>query len=403
VRVLALNWRDPRHPEAGGAEVHLWEILKRWPARGARITYLASSFPGAAPEEELDGIRIVRRGTWWNGNWAAAACVRGELGGERFDLVIEDLNKLPYYSPLYARAPVMVVVPHLFGTTVFAEASWPVAAAVWAHELLIPAIYRRCAFLAISESTRQDLTARGVARSRVAVSLCGLDHDRYRPGGAKTERPSVLFLGRLRRYKGVDTLLEAFRAVAARMPEARLTILGDGPYRAALVERARRLELGEAVEFTGFVAGEEKVRRLAAAWVSALPSPKEGWGLTVVESNACGTPVVASRSPGLVDSVRDGESGLLVPHGDPGALAQALLRVLGDAGLRERLAEGGLAWASRFTWERCSDEAWSVAEAVARGQAVPDPSALEATAGGPETRSEPRPGAQLPAARQRSA
>jgi glycosyltransferase involved in cell wall biosynthesis len=403
VRVLALNWRDPRHPEAGGAEVHLWEILKRWLPRGAAVTYLASSFPGAAPEEEMDGIRVLRRGSWWNGNWAAAACMTRELGGEPFDLVLEDLNKLPYYSPLYARAPVLVVVPHLFGTTVFAEASWPVAAAVWAHERLIPAVYGRCSFLAISESTRQDLVARGVARGRIAVSHCGLDHRRYRPGGAKTERPSVIFLGRLRRYKGVDTLLEAFHEVLARMPEAQLTILGDGPYRAALAERARRLGLGAAVEFTGFVAGEEKVRRLASAWVSALPSPKEGWGLTVVESNACGTPVVASRSPGLVDSVRDGESGLLVPHGDAGALAETLLRVLGDAGLRERLAAGGLAWAGRFTWERCSDEAWSVATAVAEGRALPDPSGLDPAARGLESHRDPRPGAEPPAARQRSA
>lgn len=372
MRVLALNWRDPRHPEAGGAEVHLFEILKGWVARGAEVTYLATEFPGATREEKLAGMRVLRRGSWWNGNWAAAACVRRELAGETFDLVIEDLNKLPYFSPLYAPAPVLVVVPHLFGTTAFAEASWPVAAGVWVHELLIPALYRSAPFLAISESTREDLVRRGIGRKRIAVSHCGLDHARYRPGGEKTPTPSVLFVGRLRRYKGVGTLLEAFRGLRERMPETSLTILGDGPHRAALEEQARRLGLEGTVEFTGFVPPEEKVRRLQSAWVSALPSPKEGWGLTVVESNACGTPVVASRSPGLVDSVRDGESGLLVPHGDDAALAAALERVLRDEGLRSRLAVGGLAWSSRFTWERCSDEAWQVAQAARKRVPVPD-------------------------------
>ena len=399
MRILALNWRDPRHIEAGGAEVHLWEILTRWLPRGAEITYLASSLPGMAPEETLDGIRILRRGTWWNGNWAAAACVRRELAGERFDLVIEDLNKLPYYSPLWAPAPVLVIVPHLFGTTVFAEASWPVAVGVWAHELLVPAVYRGRPFLAISESTRHDLVARGLDRAQIAVSHCGLDHGRYRPGPEKTPHPSVLFVGRLRRYKGVDTLLEAFRRLRPDLPAARLTVLGDGPHRRVLEEKARRLGLGDAVEFTGFVPLEEKVRRLASAWVSALPSPKEGWGLTVVESNACGTPVVASRSPGLVDSVRDGESGLLVPHGDAGALARTLAVVLDDAALRERLRAGGLAWAARFTWERCSDEAWTVASAVARGLPLPDPAAAPAG----DWNREPQRGDETPAARQRTA
>jgi glycosyltransferase involved in cell wall biosynthesis len=372
VNVLALNWRDSRHPEAGGAEVHLYEILARWVKRGAQVTVVASGFPGAAPEDRQDGMRILRRGTWWNGNWAAAQCVRNELKGESFDLVVEDLNKLPYFSPLYAKAPVLVVVPHLFGTTAFAEASLPVATAVWAHERLIPAIYRHCPFLAISESTRQDLVRRGVARERIAVSVCGLDHERHRPGGEKTPHPSVLYVGRLRRYKGVDTLLDAFVYVRARLPEARLTVLGDGPHRGALERRARALGLGDSVVFTGFVPAAEKVRQLQSSWVSALPSPKEGWGLTVVESNACGTPAVASRSPGLVDSVKDGESGLLVPHGDTRALADAILSILTDEDLRERLGRGGLAWAQRFTWERCADEAWQVANAAVRGAPLPD-------------------------------
>ena len=266
----------------------------------------------------------------------------------------------------------LVVVPHLFGTTAFAEASWPVAAVVWAHERLIPFVYRKCSFLAISESTRRDLEARGLHREQVSVSVCGLDHDRYRPGAAKTDHPTVLYVGRLRRYKGVDVLLEAFARVRARLPAARLAVLGDGPHRPALERRARRLGLGDAIEFTGFVPPAEKVRRLQSAWVSALPSPKEGWGLTVVESNACGTPVVASRSPGLIDSVRDGESGLLVPHGDRDRLTDALLAVLTDADLRARLGQSGIQWAARFTWERCAEEAWQVARAAIEHSPLPD-------------------------------
>ena len=152
-RILVLNERDLRHPQAGGAEVHLFEILRRWARRGARVTWVASGFPGGAADEERDGMRILRRGTWWNAHVAAAAAVRGELGHEPYDLLIEDINKVPYFAPLYARSPVLAVVPHLFGTTVFAEASWPMACAVRLHEAFLPWLYRRVPFLAGSAAS----------------------------------------------------------------------------------------------------------------------------------------------------------------------------------------------------------------------------------------------------------
>ncbi len=336
--------------------------MKRWRARGHRVTWLASGFPGGAPEVEIDGIRVLRRGHWYDANHALPAAYRKELRDEKFDAVIEDINKLPFFAPRWAKAPVLAVVPHLFGTTVFAETGPLEALYVVAHEALLPAVYGKTPFLAISESTRRDLVRRGIARERIAVVHCGLDHERYRPVAPKADRPVIAFLGRLRKYKGVDFLLDAFHALGRTMPDAELWIVGDGPHRASLERRAERLGLGDKAKFFGFVPASEKVERLSAAHVSVCPSPKEGWGLTVVESNACGTAVVASRSPGLVDSVRDGETGLLVPHGDTAALTLALMRVLTDAPLRRELELNGLHWADTFTWERCADEAFEVLE-----------------------------------------
>jgi glycosyltransferase involved in cell wall biosynthesis len=343
------------------------------------VTWLAAGFPGVAPEEERDGIRIVRRGAWWNANHTLPRAYRRELRGERFDVVIEDINKIPFFAPRWAGAPVLAIVPHLFGTTVFAETDFAQGCYVLAHEALIPLVYRKTPFIAISESTRDDLVARGVPAGHVSVVHCGLDHARFRSTAAKAERPTVVFLGRLRRYKGVDTLLDAFARIGRALPEAVLEIVGDGPYRGALENRARRLGLlvTDRVRFRGFVAAEEKVSLLSGAHVAVCPSPKEGWGLTVVEANACGTAVVASRSPGLVDSVRDGVTGLLVPHGDAAALALAVRRVLEEPALRRSLETEGRAWAATFTWERCADEAYAVLEralggvpAQARGPAV---------------------------------
>lgn len=355
--LLAVNFRDPHHPEAGGAELHLEEILLEAVRRGWRVTWLASGFVGGPPEAEHRGMRLLRRGDWWDFNLHVPAMLRGEFSGSgRPDLVVEDINKVPCFCAQWTSAPVHAIVPHLFGTTAFQEAPAPIAAYVVALEALIPWAYRRSRFLAISESTRDDLVSRGIPRERIDVVHCGLDHARYRVDAAVTDAPTptLLYVGRLRRYKGVEWVLRALPAVRARVPGVRLEVIGDGPHKAALEAQAVRLGVAEAVDFLGFVPGPDKVRRMQRAWAVVQPSPKEGWGLTVVEAGACGTAVVAADSPGLRDSVRRDETGLLVPYGDDSAMADALARVLLDADLRARLGGAGVAWADRFRWDDCA-------------------------------------------------
>ena len=355
-RLLAINFRDPANPEAGGAELHLEHVLLEAVRRGWQVTWLAAGFKGCTSESEHKGIRIVRRGTWWNFNLIVPKILRTQfVGSAQPELIIEDINKAPCFAPWFTRAPVAVVIPHLFGTTVFREANPLVALYVLALESLIPRAYRGCRFLVISESTRDDVVARGIPAGQVHVVHCGVDHGRYRKVEriAKAPRPTLTFVGRLRRYKGLDWVLKALPSVLARVPEARLEIIGDGPYEKELRRRVAGSQLGRAVEFLGFLPGEKKVERLNASWAVLQPSPKEGWGLTVVEASACGTAVVASDAPGLRDSVRRDETGLLVPYEDASALADAIVRVLTDTALRRKLEQGGLAWAARFQWDDC--------------------------------------------------
>jgi len=358
LHVLAVNFRDPAHPEAGGAELHLEEILLEAVRRGHRVTWLASGFPGGAAESDHRGMRVVRRGSWWDFNLVVPGVLRREFAHPRPDLVIEDINKVPCFTPWWTAAPVAVIVPHLFGTTALRETALPLALYVMALEALIPTAYADTPFLAISESTRDDLVARGIPASRVAVVHCGMDHDTYRPDPAvaKSARPTILYIGRARRYKGVDWLLRALPLVLRRVPEARLVVVGDGPHLAELKLTAARRGLAHAVEFRGFLPRADKVRLLREAWALVQPSPKEGWGLTVIEAGACATAVVAADSPGLRDAVRRDETGLLVPYDDDAALATALARVLEDTPLRARLAAAGVARAAEFTWPRCASD-----------------------------------------------
>ncbi len=370
-----LNERDLEHPLAGGVEVHLEETASRLASRhGIETTVLCAAFPGAASEERRRGIRFVRFGDRHFGYYAQVprrARREWEAGG--YDLVVENLCKLLFFSALYLpRAPRLGLVHHLFGLSAFRQVAPPVAAYVVATEALLPLAYRRCPMVVVSPSTREDLVRRGLRAEGIRVVPNGLDHERYRPGDpAAVERDLVLFVGRLEHYKGVDLLLEAWRRVRAERAGARLALVGAGGAERELRARAAALGLGESVAFVGFVSEEEKVAWMRRATVLVQPSRKEGWGLTVLEANACGTPVVATRVPGLRDSVREGETGLLAPSGSADGLAERILDVLRDPELRSRLGRGGLVWAARFGWDGVSDVLASLLRAAAERRPLP--------------------------------
>jgi glycosyltransferase involved in cell wall biosynthesis len=358
VNLVAVNWRDMRDPDAGGAEVHLYEILRRMVERGHRVTWFSCRFQGATGFDSYDGIDVVRRGSWYNANFVIPRAVKAFLKKNETDLVIEDINKIPFYMPLHVDVPVMPVVPHLFGKTVFQETNPLFALYVYSWELFIPRVYRNCRFAAISPSTKEDLVGRGISDERVDVVLCGLDHDRYRvmDGLKRYEAPTIVHFGRVRKYKAIDVVIKAFAQIREKLADARLIVIGDGPELGSLRGLAARLGLGEAVQFTGRMETSKMVEVLNRSHLFMNASPKEGWGLTVMEANACGVPVVGSNRPGLKDSIHDGDTGYLVEYGDVEGFAERGYELLTDGALWERMSRAGLKWARALTWERTADE-----------------------------------------------
>ena len=354
MRILLVNWNDRENPHAGGAEIHLHETFGRLARRGHAIDLVTSGWPGAAPRAALDGMRVFRTGGRYSFALRGRPLVRQRLRAERYDVVVEDINKVPLFLAGFTSLPFLVIVPHLFGATAFREASWPVAALVWAAERPLPRAYRRARFHAISDSTRDDLVARGVSRERIDVVYPGVDATWYRPDAAvaRAERPTFLYVGRLKRYKGVEIAVRALAEARRTRPDATLEIAGQGDDLPRLEGVARRLGVESAVRFLGFVPEEEKRRLLRRAWAVVFPSPKEGWGISNVEAAGCGTPALASDSPGLRESVRHGETGYLVPHGDAHALAERMLALAADPALVARLGRGARGFAETLSWDR---------------------------------------------------
>ena len=353
--ILVVHWQDRENPNAGGAEEHLHQVFGRLVDRGHRVTLLCSGWPGAAPTAELDGMRVHRTGGRYTFNLTVPVHYERHLGDQAFDISVENLSKVPMLAPRWARAPVhLLLVHHLFGATAFREANPLLATATWLSERIIPAVYRGLPCVAVSNGTREDLIRRGLDPARIAVIRNGVELEGLGPATVRFPEPTVLYLGRLKRYKRVDLVLRAVARLRRRGIAVRMIVAGKGDARAQLEETARRLGIGESVHFAGFVPEKRKRELLSRSWVHVLTSPKEGWGITSIEASACGTPTVASDSPGLRETVRDGETGILVPHGDQDALAAALERALHPVN-RDRMGSAAHDMAQRYSWERVTD------------------------------------------------
>ncbi len=355
LRILVVNWQDRLNPRAGGAEEHLHRIFGDFARRGHRVALLCSGWDGCDPFETVDGIEVHRTGGRHTFPLAAPRHHDRHLRGHPFDLVVEDLNKIPVLAPLWAPAPAhLLLVHHLFGATAFQEANPALAAATWLCERVIPPLYRGLPCVAVSESTRSDLLRRGLRPSEMHVIRNGVELDRLRPARERYPSPTIVYLGRLKRYKRVDLVLRTVARLRERGIDVRAVVAGKGDARPGLEEKARSLGVADRVRFPGFVTEAGKAELLSRSWVHLLTSPKEGWGIVSMEASACGTPSVVSDSPGLRETVRHGETGFIVPHGEIDALADAVAALL-DPPTRDRMGRAARRMAEAHSWDRMAD------------------------------------------------
>jgi glycosyltransferase involved in cell wall biosynthesis/O-antigen/teichoic acid export membrane protein len=354
--ILLLTDRDWTHPQGGGTGTNLYGQVSRWIAWGHRVTVVASSYAGAAPVEQLaDGLTIHRMGGRVTVFPRAAWSVLRGVGRDA-DVVLEVINGITFFTPLWLRRPSVALVHHIHRDHYVAEMGRPGAvAAFFAETLPLRALYRGTPFLTISNAGRRDLTALGIPAERIHVSYLGAEEAPFTPGERAIE-PRLLYLGRLKQYKRIELLLDVLEGV----PSAQLDIAGDGDHRPALEAEIGRRGLTGRVTLHGHVSEQNKAALLERSWVNLTASSAEGWCLTVMEAALRGTPSAALRVGGLPESIIDGETGLLAD--DAHVLAAHVRRLVEDRELRERLGAAASARARTFTWERTAADTLSVLE-----------------------------------------
>ena len=360
--ILVINWQDITHPLGGGAEVHFHEIFKRVVAAGHRVTLLSCLYENAEDEEEIDGIRIVRRGKRDFFNYYVPGAYRELCAQEKFDIVFDDLNKIPFYTPLFVKEPIVAIAHHFFGKSIFLEVSFQYGLYVYLSELFVRYIYRKTPFAVVSNSTRDELKRWGI-KADIDLLPNAVDLLRYEVmPDVKSPTPVLGYLGRIKKYKSVDHIIKAMPGILKEMPDVSLKIVGDGDALSDLKRLAQALDVEKNIVFTGHVSHEDKVKKINESWLVVNPSSKEGWGLTVIEANACKVPVVAARSPGLVDSVVDGKTGTLYEYGDITQLTRSVVNLLQDEKKRAAFADNARSWVEQWSWNDSAEKAIQIIE-----------------------------------------
>ena len=350
VHIVVLNWRDTANPEGGGSEVYVEQLARRWVRDGHRVTLVCAAHTAGPSLEDRDGIRIVRVGTKLTVYSRARRLLRrGTLG--RVDVVIDTQNGIPFFARYATSIPTVMLVHHVH------REQWPVvydpvrARVGWFVEsVAAPRALRGTAYVAVSEATKSELIAQGVSAEDITVIHNGTEA-LPDSGASRDPSPRILVLGRLVPHKRVEHVIAAAARLRSRHPGLTVAVVGDGWWAENLREAARSHGVADIVEFTGHVSEDEKARQVDRAWVLALPSLKEGWGLVVMEAASRAVPAVAyADAGGVTESIADRATGVLV-RGEEADFIDALDALLSDTARRQTMGARARERSAQFSWD----------------------------------------------------
>ena len=372
--ILIFNWRDTKHVYAGGAEVYIQELAKRWVQNGSRVTIFSGNDSQDPINEKLEGVDIIRCGGSYSVYVFGFLYYMFKFRG-KVDLILDCENGIPFFSPLYAKEPVILLIHHVHQEIFREFLRFPMRQiAAFLEGKLMPAVYKNKKIVTVSNSSMMEIQKIGFTQpENIDIIPNGVSHFADTET-AKTSNPSFMYLGRLKKYKNVDVAIKSFARILIEHQDAVLSIVGTGESHPKLKKLVSKLGIEESVRFLGKVTEDHKNQLLKESWVVVQPSQMEGWGITVIEANANRTPVIASRVNGLKDSVIDGQTGVLVDAKNIDQLAQAMKKLIEDGKYREMLSENAVAWSKNFDWDKSASDFHVLIDSNIKTSLLPKPS-----------------------------
>lgn len=347
MRILILNWRDITHPWAGGAERHIHELAKNWVEWGHQVTILSGGYKTAKKRDYIDGIEIIRLGNTYNIFFLWPFLYWWKLRKNHYDCLIDTAHGISFMAPLFVKLPTILILHHDHKELWKTEFNKLISRiGIFFEKRILPKIYKQSYVFTLSKDSRNHFIR--VGYKNVFAIPPGIIRPKL-SSRRKFKTPTICYLGRLRKYKRVDLLLNLLSKLSKKS-DVRLIILGDGQDRRRLENLCKKRYLQNKMIFKGFVSEKEKYQILSKSWILAFPSIIEGWGLVALEAASCGTPTIAFKVPGLKDAVKEGVSGILVQNEDQYLEATQLL--INNSTLRHKLSRQSLDWAKEFRWDK---------------------------------------------------
>lgn len=330
MKILILNWRDPKNPNSGGAEIVTLQHAKAWVKNNHKVIWLTAGFKNSLKEEYVEGIKIVRFGN------SLSVFLRAPFyylfSKENFDLVIDEIHGIPFFTPLYVRKPKIAFIHE-------------VALGIWDYMYPFPInkigkiiekvyfyLYRDLQFWTDAPSTIDDLEKFGIKRSNCIAIPCPSENKALTTLPKKEKIPTFIFVSRVVKMKGIEEAIKAFFYILKEVKKGQLWIVGDGDkkYLEYLRKTVHDYSISAKVKFFGRVTESRKLDLMKKAHILLHASIKEGWGLVVTEAASQATPSIVYNVSGLRDSVINNKTGIVLLENSPLEMARESLSLLED-------------------------------------------------------------------------
>lgn len=340
----------------GGAEVHFHEIFRRIVKKGHKVTLVAHKFAGCFNEEIIDGIKIIRVGNKFLFHKQFKVYYKTNLKSQNFDLVVDDISKIPLNTPVYIHKPIVGILHHIHGNSLYKEIPFFLAAYIIRKEKQIPSYYKNTPIFTVSQSTTDELVKLGFDKDKTGILYNGIEQNLFESCIVKkSDTPLLTYVGRIKKYKNINQIIDAVVLLKKTIPNIKLAIGGKGDYLNYLKDYVNKLGLNNNIKFLGFLTEEEKAEILGKAWFFLTMAEKEGWGITVIEANAMKTPAIGSDVAGLRDSIQNKQTGYLVPLGNSELLANKIKELIKNKSEYKTLANKAYEWSKKFTWDHSAN------------------------------------------------